>query len=338
MARRPPIACGLAAAAACLALAAPAGAGTLSVLTYNVAGLPEGISGSHPAVNTIQISPLLNPFDLVVVQEDFFYHTELVTHVTHPYLSPPDPMDDSIGDGLNTLSRSPFAPASLTRITWNDCFGIVTNGADCLTTKGFSFARHEIEPGVFLDVYDWHADAGRDPGSNAARQGNLRQLYAYIQQNSAGNAVLVAGDTNSRYTDQFDILPEMLAAASLGDVWIELVRGGSVPALGAALQSCAPATGPDCEVVDKILYRSSADLVLTPTAYHVYDDVFLDANGAPLSDHFPVWALFDYQVPEPGAAPLLAAALWLGARRARRLRASIGTLSHPRRSPPCAKP
>src|SRR5688572_5820705 len=46
-------------------------AGTIRFLTYNVAGLPEGVSKSHPAANTPLMSPLLNDFDLVVVQEDF---------------------------------------------------------------------------------------------------------------------------------------------------------------------------------------------------------------------------------------------------------------------------
>ncbi len=34
--------------------------GSLRVLTYNVAGLPQGVSGGNPIVNTPLISPLLN--------------------------------------------------------------------------------------------------------------------------------------------------------------------------------------------------------------------------------------------------------------------------------------
>src|SRR6185503_16774088 len=40
--------------------------GEFLALSYNVAGLPEGISGSHPATNTAIIAPLLNDYDLVL--------------------------------------------------------------------------------------------------------------------------------------------------------------------------------------------------------------------------------------------------------------------------------
>ena len=43
--------------------------GEVHALTYNVAGLPEILSGSNPEVNTDLIGPKLNDFDLVVMQE-----------------------------------------------------------------------------------------------------------------------------------------------------------------------------------------------------------------------------------------------------------------------------
>jgi hypothetical protein len=44
----------------------------------------------------------------------------------------------------------------------------------------------------------------------------------------------------------------------------------------------------DCEVVDKILYRSSKLVTLNATAYHNEHFAFLNADGAMLSDHDPV--------------------------------------------------
>ena len=44
--------------------------GSFSLLTYNVAGLPEGLSSSRPSVNMALISKLLNRYDLALVQED----------------------------------------------------------------------------------------------------------------------------------------------------------------------------------------------------------------------------------------------------------------------------
>ena len=49
--------------------------GSFTMLTYNVAGLPDGLNDDqNPEVNIPQMAPHLNPYDLVVVQEDFSYH------------------------------------------------------------------------------------------------------------------------------------------------------------------------------------------------------------------------------------------------------------------------
>lgn len=324
----PALAVLLAAFSAC-ALVGPrlAAAGSFAALSYNVAGLPQGTNpDQHPAVNTVKISPLLNPYDLVLVQEDFAYHADLVSQVTHPYRSLPDtssrpPYAIAIGDGLATLSRSPFT--DFTRITWTACNGVVTEGSDCLAPKGFSVARHEIAPGSFLDVYDLHADAGSAPNDLVARAANLRQLEDYIAAHSVGRAVLVMGDTNSRYTRAGDVVPELTAGAGLRDVWVELVRGGSVPGVGASLTSGCEThpAGADCERIDKIFYRSGGGIALTPTAYTVPPEL-VDENGKPLSDHLPVAARFDFTVvPEPGSAALtIAGVAALGALRSARRR------------------
>ena len=60
---------------------------TVSVLSYNVAGLPAGISSSEPDVNTPIISPLLNDYDIVLVQEDFIYHRDLARDAEHTFHS-----------------------------------------------------------------------------------------------------------------------------------------------------------------------------------------------------------------------------------------------------------
>ncbi len=61
---------GIGATLACAGVAhAQSSVGVLDVLTYNVAGLPEGISSSNPATNTPLLAPKLAPYALVHVQE-----------------------------------------------------------------------------------------------------------------------------------------------------------------------------------------------------------------------------------------------------------------------------
>ncbi len=316
--------------ALCAGASGPAVAGTFSVLTYNVAGLPFNLSGSNPVVNSVQISPRLNGFDLVVVQEDFSFHEDLVSQILHPFQSVKDTTDvqfvidqfppgasPQLGDGLNTFSFHAFG--DFTRVTWNECFGLFDNGSDCLAPKGFSFARHEVEPGVFVDVYNLHSDAGGDEGSLDARRKNLRQLADFIVVTSDGNALIVLGDFNSRYTRAGDILPEFVATTGVSDVWIDLVRGGNVPAVGPSLQDgCAISfADADCERVDKIFYRNGIDVELEALSHAVPED-WVDTMGEQLSDHEPVSAVFRVTfVPEPTGGAL-AALLALGTLTIRR--------------------
>ncbi|MFM7068139.1 MAG: hypothetical protein ACKOYM_01645, partial [Actinomycetes bacterium] len=45
--------------------------GEFSLLSYNVAGLPQEISKEQPALHMPLISPRLNPYDVVLTQENF---------------------------------------------------------------------------------------------------------------------------------------------------------------------------------------------------------------------------------------------------------------------------
>ncbi len=67
------------------------------------------------------------------------------------------------------------------------------SGSDELTPKGFMYNQVKIADGVYVDVYNLHADADTDPKSEAARRSNLNQLATYIEQYSQGHAVIVFG-------------------------------------------------------------------------------------------------------------------------------------------------
>ncbi|MFJ9160129.1 jacalin-like lectin [Streptomyces griseoviridis] len=281
---------GLTTATAPVATAAqPAATGTFDVLTYNVAGLPEGLSSSHPATNTPLISPRLAPYDIVNVQEDFNYHAALYAGDNHPYRTATSG-GAAIGDGLNTLSSYPFD--DFERVRWNAC-----TGTNCLTPKGFTLARLRLAEGVYVDLYNAHPNADDTDDALAARRANITQLSAFIQANSAGNAVIVMGDTNTRYTRAGDNIRTLVRDNGLTDAWVKLVRGGTEPAQGADALLC-PTTAPPntCEVVDKVFYRGSRLVSLDATRYNNDWAAFLDARGGNLSDHFPHTVDFSYTV------------------------------------------
>lgn len=265
-----------------------AAGGRFTTLTYNVAGLPQALSsaaGDRSAATKL-ISCYVKTFDIVHVQEDFNYHADLYNSCDdHPYRSPTSG-GAAIGSGLNTLSR--FAYDDWDRVSWGHC-----NGVDCLTPKGFTLARTRLAEGVYVDVYNLHAQAQTASADLTARRQDIQQLLTYIEAESAGNAVIVMGDTNTRYTRDGDNMWEFLRHG-FTDAWVKNQRGGSVPAISPNALTCDPAvTSPSCEIVDKIVYRNGAHLTLNATGYSVQTDA-KDANGVELSDHRPVAVNWSY--------------------------------------------
>jgi hypothetical protein len=283
-------------------------AAEFSVMTYNVRGLPPPAIEDRTA-EIAAIAPLLEDFhtpggsiagidSVVLLQELFFqnYYDTLTNPLTVTYANK-TAKDTSgpngIGDGLNMLSDFTFT--GFDRPQWPDCFG--TNGAagsDCDTNKGYSFARFSID-GLSVDIYNLHADAGQDADSQLARRNNIDQLIAAINTRSpAGTAFIVMGDTNSLYTRTPDDTVESIASnTGATDVWVELVNGGIVPGAGPEIESGCDTdpAGSDCELIDKVIYRSGDTVTLQALNYEVPDEVFSDVNGD-LSDHFPVVVRF----------------------------------------------
>lgn len=285
---------------------APGQSGEFSALTYNVAGLPEQLSGSDPDTNTPLISPLLNDYDLVLVQEDWidpdppvpginFNHDALIAEAEHPYLSEPappplqaDPRRPSafVADGLNRLSQFPFGP--VTRQMWPNCFGGVDQSdggaGDCLSQKGFSFARTQLAPGVEVDVYDLHAEAGSTALDEQYRAEDFVVLAAFILEHSAGRAVIVGGDMNLHTDEEPDatVWETFLADAGLVDV--------------CDVVDC----GADRDVIDKFAFRSFSPVTLTPLSHRFERETFQRADSEPLSDHDPLHVRFAWEGP---AAP-----------------------------------
>jgi hypothetical protein len=267
------------------AAAVPPASGTFSLLTYNVAGLPEGLSSGNPEANTPIIGQRLAPYDVVQVQEDFNYHASLYANDTHPYRTPTSG-GAAFGDGLNTLSD--FAYNDFTRDDWNSC-----NGTDCLTPKGFTWSRIRLAEGVLVDFYNLHPNAGTTDADLAARRANITELSTFIAANSVGNAVVVAGDTNTRYTRTGDNIRDLLSTNGLTDAWVQEERGGVPPAAGSTALVCDDANVTDaCEVVDKILYRGNRYITLALDEYRNDNAAFRTADDKMLSDHYPIAADF----------------------------------------------
>ncbi|MCU7729194.1 endonuclease [Actinoplanes sp. KI2] len=271
-----------------------AASGSFTALTYNVAGLPEGLSSAPTPRDTATtaVGQRLEPYDIVHVQEDFNYHANLYAADTHPYRTPTSG-GAGIGSGLNTLSDLAYDADDFERVHWNSC---QLDSGDCLTPKGFTFMRERLAEGVYVDFYNIHTNAGTNAGDQSSRADNLSQLTSFIASHSAGNAVVVMGDSNARYTRTGDTILNFARSNGLTDAWVQLERGGVPPAIGTDALLCDENAITDtCEVVDKVLYRSSRFVTLDATAYHNEHAGFLEtSSGLMLSDHDPISVRFTW--------------------------------------------
>jgi hypothetical protein len=269
--------------------------GEVLALSYNVAGLPEGLSGSNPEVNTPLIAPLLNAYELVLLQETWktpepnplaptrVYHEILEAGSLHPFhsVSAPLPLGEDplrpaalVSDGLNQFASFPFE--DVVRERWETCHA---SAADCLALKGFSMARTTLAPGVTVDVYDLHMEAGGDPEDEVARNLGVTQLSSFIQATSAGRPVIVGGDFNLHTDEEPDATQyqRLLDETGLSDV-------------------CAALVCPEPGRIDKFAFRSGGAVTLAPLSWRFETDVFVREGGEPLSDHEALAVRFEWEV------------------------------------------
>lgn len=273
--------------------------GEFAALAYNVAGLPQPLSGSNPETNMPLISPLLNDYDLVLVQEDWLtpqpnglaplrvYHAILAAEAEHPFQSVPAPLplgsdparpSAQVSDGLNRFSQFPFG--EIIRQAWAGCDN---NSGDCLALKGFSVARTELAEGVCIDVYNIHGEAGNEEGDRALKDDNTRDLAGFIEVYSAGRAVIIGGDFNQRRSRSHD-------AANL-DYLVDTV---------GITNACNAVGVVDDEAIDKFFFRSSNTVTLNPTRCQFELEKFATPGGQPLSDHDALAVTFSWSAqPDP---------------------------------------
>ncbi|KAI1782316.1 endonuclease/Exonuclease/phosphatase [Ganoderma leucocontextum] len=282
-------------ASAAIPAAMAATSGSLTALSMNVAGLPAILQDNDvPGDKTTNAATMGTDFakygyDIIHVQEDFNYHATLYEYDTHPYRTATSG-GVPFGSGLNTLSN--FDWIDFERIKWDQCSD--ASGDDCLTPKGFTFMRVKVDDGVWIDAYNLHADAGIEDGDESARTSNIKQVADQIDIYSIGNAVLVFGDTNSRYTRVADNIALFTTQNGLTDAWVEIEHAGTPPSVESL---CAnPSTTNACETVDKLFYRSSKLLTLNATAFRYDSNNFLQPNGSILTDHNPILVSLDWAV------------------------------------------
>jgi endonuclease/exonuclease/phosphatase (EEP) superfamily protein YafD len=110
------------------------------------------------------------------------------------------------------------------------------------------------------------------------REIQRQQLVADIAARSADEAIIVTGDTNLKLKRPQDVV---MLDQFLADTGLEIA---------CRVLSCTE------ETHDRVMYRSSPRLDLTPTQWD-HPAEFFDSQGNDLSDHQPVMVRFSWEVP-----------------------------------------
>jgi hypothetical protein len=287
--------------------------GTFSVLTYDVAGLPQEVAfTARPRDNIPLISPMLNDYDVVLTQDDYdwfvpsvqeldvvHYHERLRAQATHQFRSDayPGPVTAGInpaerpqlqlGDGLGIMSRFPFVSRhpldDVARVGWTGCyqgFEAEDEGAgDCVVARGFAMVTLSLDNDVEVDVYTLQSEVGEHEQDQDLQAQDFMQLATYIEQHSGGHAVVLGGATNLHTTEGH---PD-------NDIWTQfLERTGLTDACQAV----------DCQQtdnIDKIAFRNGDGVELAATALDVPRNLFVDPQGNDLSYRPPVSVQFDWR-------------------------------------------
>ncbi len=255
-----------------------AASGSLSALTYNVHGLPPEITGDDTAGRLVAIGPLLPPFDIVGLQEDFDdeNHAALVASVNHPTQARfAEALNGRVyGSGLAVLSH--LDEETHFQEHYEDCNGVLDSASDCLASKGFQVVRLALAPGATVDVYNTHLEAGGGSEDHAARTQHVQQLLDSLANRSADQAVIFLADTNLHASDDLD-----------GPLLSQLLEEGGL------VDSCAEVGCAEPDHIDRVLLRNSDEVSLQVSGWEVRPE-FVDGVGMDLSDHPAIAAGLDW--------------------------------------------
>lgn len=296
---------------------------TFKVAALNVDGLPAEISGvsinpdakGADGATAIGNKLATMDYDVVGLSEDFNYNSYLIEPLAGIYntgtwrggLNPNAGEIASIlwqgytanTDGLNLLYKTNINISNETYVKWDAWHGYTNDGADGLIKKGFRYYTITLADGVIVDLYILHMDAETTDGDNEAREKQMAQLLAYIKATDNKRPIIIMGDTNCRYTRdklKANFINELNADLrfTAHDAWVEQNYAGQYPILGTSALMVNDLGYEKGEIVDKIIYvnNSDADKQIKLKKF-IVDTSFIDTDGTPLADHFPVVGEFE---------------------------------------------
>lgn len=153
----------------------------ISILLWNVWNLPSWLTDGRSKSRAAQISPLLNAYDVVVLNEAFVNHRTLLSMTTHPYrYIPKTPWWRTIfSSGLIFLSRFEIVDADFEMYR-------ARSGVDRFAAKGIGQIRVQARKGDrdlgTVSIFGTHSQASHNNAAQVARMKQVRQAAQFIHK------------------------------------------------------------------------------------------------------------------------------------------------------------
>ncbi|MBJ93918.1 MAG: hypothetical protein CMP23_05510 [Rickettsiales bacterium] len=254
-----------------------AASGHITVLNYNVHGLPPLFAGDRPLWRSRRIAPLLSSYQVIALQETFSVHRSFDRQLSFSAKAHARQRrcDRPAGPGLSTYSQTSIETRLF--VPFEHCHGVLRYANDCLANKGLLLTRIRLpgSKGRSLDLYNTHLDAGQNDGDSSARSAQINVLLQAISEHSRGQAVVVVGDLNE---------------AGTGPVSRALQLAGFV-------EACPQAACSNSNHLERLFFRSSSGLTLQLRSWSV-EAGFVDERGRNLSDHPAVAVSLGWSEPQ----------------------------------------
>ncbi len=243
--------------------------GTISLLSYNIHGLPAEVTGDDTEARIHEIAPRIPNFDIVGLQEDWIdSHHQILREYNQNLVVDrfDEPFDDEkvYGAGLSYFGVHPVI--NVEHVYYDSCNGLVSNGSDCFASKGVQHLALEISGVFVLHVLNTHLEAGGGEADHDIRAQQINTILSLVQGIEEA-PVVVMGDFNLRPSDPQE--EELLI----------LLRED-----GALRQTCMEVSCDETDHIDQIFIRSGREVELTVDRWE-REASFVDSQGLPLSDH-----------------------------------------------------
>ncbi len=233
--------------------------GQVSLLTLNVAGLPDFLSSQdYPRERMYGIAHYANAYDVVAWQEDFYYSSALDRHSRF--------LSRARGTKIHPWAVWPWLRKSgiTIQVPWTiqderfhayvTCDGYFNNGSDCWVPKGVLCVRTVLPNTVVMDVCSTHMDAGgtKDGWEVKAEQVeeyvsflpepvtdepyilvelgdyNMRPGHPFMQRLTAGKEIVISERYEQDHFVEFNEV-DYIMVTSNSLVNVTLIKAGTAP-------------------------------------------------------------------------------------------------------------